>query len=107
MTISQQVTVANLTQDTLSCYLEHKKIRIEGTASLASLAPFVSKTIALYSAAARFRVNILSKKDESQVQFDVRLRSKTWQVIRTAYNIPWRIYVVRVSSSVILSLPIV
>ena len=105
MTISQQVTVANLTQDTLSCYLQHKKIRLEGTASLASLAPFVSKTIALSSAAARFRV-ILSKKDESEVHFDIRLRSKTWQVIRTAYSIPWRIYVVRVSSFVILSLPI-
>ena len=100
MTINQQVTVANLTQDTLSCYLEHKKIRIEGTASLASLAPFVSKTVVLSSAATCFRV-ILSKKDESEVHFDIRLRSKAWKMIRTAYNVPWRIYVVRVSSSVV------
>ncbi|SRR6266550_1638189 len=97
--MSQQVTVANLTQDTLSCYLQHKKVRIDETASPTSLAPFISKTIPLASATARFRL-FLSRKDESQVYFDVRMRSKAWKAIRTSYSIPWRIYVVRVSSFV-------
>lgn len=98
--MSQQVTVANLTQDTLSCHLQHKKRRKDEAASLTSLSPFVSKTIALSSAAARFRL-FLSRKDEPQVYFDVRMRSKTWKAIRTAYSVPWRIYVVRVSSFVV------
>ncbi|KAF8352251.1 PLC-like phosphodiesterase [Amanita rubescens] len=93
--MSQQVTVANLTQDTLSCYLQHKKVRIDEAASLTSLSPFVSKTIPLPSPAARrFRL-FLSRKDESQVYFDVRMRSKAWKAIRTSYSVPWRIYVVR------------
>ncbi|KAF8626337.1 hypothetical protein AX15_004996 [Amanita polypyramis BW_CC] len=98
MVSSQHVVVANLTQDTLACYLRYKKARRlprRDEASALVLDPLVSKTVTLPGTAVRLALN----RKDVEAHFDVRLHSKTWRVIQTSFSVPWRIYVLKVASN--------
>ena len=102
--VTSSVTVANLTQDILACFLQHKGIRHHSRrdeTSALTLAPFASESVTLPSAT----VHLTLSKKECEVHFDAKLHSKAWQVVRTAYSIPWRIYVLKVCGHVMLLPP--
>ena len=101
---SRYVIVANHTQDILVFSLRDKKGRCllgqEGAADT-TLVPFESNAAVTVPSRVIHLHLCLSKeeeKDSSKVILELKLNVKTWGTVSTRHNIPWRLYILRVST---------